>query len=121
MHRPWKIAVIAVLAGLALTGCGKEDEAAKPVRLDERLADIYGRTCQTCHQNAETGAPLAHDLAAWKPRLAQGEAVLGDHIINGFKGMPPLGQCIECSADDLITLMRFMAAPAPESTQEEEH
>jgi hypothetical protein len=27
--------------------------------------------------------------------------------------MPPLGQCIECNADDLTTLMHFMAAPAP--------
>ena len=121
MRRPWQMAVIAALASLALAGCGKEEKAAEPVNLDARLADIYSRTCQTCHENTETGAPLAHDLTAWKPRVAQGEAVLSDHIINGFKGMPPLGQCIECSADDLITLMKFMAAPAPETPQEKEH
>lgn len=104
--------------GLALSGCGKKEEAAKPVKLDERLAGIYSRTCQTCHENAETGAPSAHDLAAWKPRLAQGDAVLADHIINGFKGMPPLGQCIECSEEDLLTLMKFMASAQAKQDKE---
>lgn len=119
MRRAWKTAAVVAAMSLVLSGCGEKKEAAEPVKLDTRLAEIYGHTCQSCHENAETGAPQAHDLAAWKPRVAQGESVLSDHIINGFKGMPPVGQCIECSADDLLALMKFMAAPAPEAVQEE--
>ncbi len=104
--------VIAAALASALAGCDAK-EAAAPVKLDTRLAGIYARTCETCHQNPETGAPQAHDPGQWKPRLAQGDAVLLDHIVNGFNGMPPLGQCIECSADDLTTLMHFMSSPAP--------
>lgn len=112
MTTTWKAVATAVLMGLALAGCDQKKQASEPVALDTRLGEIYGHTCQTCHENAETGAPLAHDEAAWKPRLAQGDEALHDHIVNGYKGMPPLGQCIECSEDDLMTLMRFMSSPA---------
>ncbi|MCE9651343.1 MAG: c-type cytochrome [Parvibaculum sp.] len=112
----------AILALFVLQGCDGH-EAAAPVELDQRLAEIYNHTCATCHTDAETGAPQAHDIAAWKPRLAQGDDVLLDHMVEGFNGMPPLGQCIECGADDLKALMHFMAAPAaktpPEKTSEE--
>jgi cytochrome c5 len=113
MKRAWKAATAAVLMGLALTGCDQKSQPGEPVQLDGRLSEVYGHTCQTCHENAESGAPLAHDEAAWKPRIAQGDEVLADHIVNGYKGMPPLGQCIECSKEDLMALMHFMAAPAP--------
>ncbi|MDR3497706.1 MAG: c-type cytochrome [Parvibaculum sp.] len=104
--------IVAVLALAGLAGCdGKE--AAAPVKLDARLAGIYARTCETCHQNADTGAPQAHNLVQWKPRAAQGDAVLLDHVVNGFGGMPPLGQCIECTAEDLTALIHFMSSPAP--------
>ncbi len=112
MTRAWKAVATAALLGLALMACDQKKQASEPVTLDTRLGEIYSHTCQTCHENAETGAPLAHDEAAWKPRLAQGDEVLHDHIVNGYKGMPPLGQCIECSEDDLMTLMRFMSSPA---------
>ena len=118
MPRTWKIAAALALTALALQGCDGESGKREPVRLDRRLTEIYGHTCQTCHENAETGAPQAHDLAAWKPRLAQGDDILLDHIVNGYKGMPPLGQCIECTADDLKALMGFMASPAAGANEE---
>jgi cytochrome c5 len=105
------------LAVLMLAGCDGEEPAVKPVTLDARLQAIYSQNCAACHANAESGAPPAHDLAAWKPRLAQGDDMLLTHMVEGFNGMPPLGQCMECGADDLKTLMRFMAAPAPEEKQ----
>lgn len=116
-----KAAAVAALIGLAIAGCDqKNDEASAPVTLDTRLGEIYGHTCQTCHENAESGAPVAHDLAQWKPRLAQGDKALRDHMVEGFNGMPPLGQCIECSEEDLMTLMRFMSSPAPKSEASKE-
>jgi cytochrome c5 len=112
------VVAAAILALFVLQGCDGR-KAAAPVELDRRLAEIYSRTCATCHTDAETGAPQAHDVAAWKPRLSQGDDVLLDHMVEGFNGMPPLGQCIECGADDLKMLMRFMAAPAAQAPVEE--
>lgn len=110
----------AAFALLALAGCDGKEAGLTPVTLDARLQDIYSHSCATCHANAESGAPQAHGIAAWKPRLAQGDDVLLAHMVEGFNGMPPLGQCIECDAGDLKTLMHFMAAPAPEEKTKEE-
>ena len=84
--------------------------------LDERQATLYEHACKTCHEDPATGAPRTHDTVAWAPRIAKGEDVLLDNIVNGFNGMPPLGQCIECDADDFISLTMFMAAPASNET-----
>lgn len=112
----------ALMAGLllALAGCNdKTGSTLKPVTLDARLGEIYSRSCMGCHTVPDSGAPQSHNIAAWDPRLQQGEAVLLDHMVNGFGGMPPLGQCFDCTAEDLTTLMHFMAAPAPEKSEKE--
>ncbi len=107
---------IAVAALLALAGCGEAKQEAAPVTLDERQATLYEHACKTCHEDPATGAPRTHDTVAWAPRIAKGEDVLLDNIVNGFNGMPPLGQCIECDADDFISLTMFMAASASNET-----
>ncbi|ABS63360.1 cytochrome c [Parvibaculum lavamentivorans DS-1] len=119
LDRGWCRAVLAGLALTALAGCGEEQEAAAPVVLDTQLAALYEHSCSTCHEDPATGAPPAHDEAAWAPRIAKGETQLLDNIVNGFNGMPPLGQCIECDAGDFMTLTRFMASPAPASAKGE--
>lgn len=111
---------LTLLAGLllALTACNDNTVSTlKPVTLDTRLGEIYARTCMSCHTVPDSGAPQTHNLAAWAPRLKQGDTVLLDHMVNGFGGMPPLGQCFECNAEDLTTLMHFMAAPAAGKTE----
>jgi cytochrome c5 len=69
----------------------------------------WARTCAMCHVRGEGGAPKIGDAAAWEPRLAQGEAVLLDHTINGLNNMPPLGYCMDCEREDLRAYIRFMA------------
>ena len=113
---------LILLSGLlfALAACKDEQKGnLEPVKLDQRLSEIYSRTCMTCHTVPDSGAPQAHNLAAWAPRVKQGDDVLLDHMVNGFKGMPPLGQCFECNADDLTKLMHFMAGPAPDKNEKE--
>ena len=105
-------AAILLGATLLLAGCG-EEKTPEPVNLTSRQTSLYRASCQNCHNVPETGAPQSHDLAAWKPRMEQGNDTLLDHILNGYKGMPPLGQCIECSRKDFLTLAHYMAAPAP--------
>ncbi|MDO8422871.1 MAG: c-type cytochrome [Parvibaculum sp.] len=108
--------VLALAGTLTLLGgCGDNagPPAAKAAPLDARLTEIYSRTCVGCHTTPDSGAPQSHNVAAWAPRMAQSDELLLAHMADGFAGMPPLGQCAECSAEDLIALMHFMAAPAP--------
>ncbi len=112
----------ALMVGLllALAACNDNTVSTlKPVTLDARLDGIYSRTCMGCHTVPDSGAPQSHNIAAWAPRLKQGDTMLLDHMVNGIGGMPPLGQCFECTADDLTTLMHFMAASAPEKSEKE--
>ena len=103
----------------ALPGCGDETKAptttanAKPP--DPALAQIYTNSCQLCHANPAANAPLTGDRKAWKPRLQQGTDTLLDHAINGYNGMPPMGQCVECSEEQFLQLIGFMAdQPLPQ-------
>ena len=63
------------------------EAAAKLVAYDGTLdgAVIYGKLCGSCHTNGVGGAPQL-TKALWAPRLAQGEATLIKHAIEGYKG-----------------------------------
>ena len=111
-----RAAVLLTLAALSLVPC---DETAPPAPspeqalllkpADTRLAGLYETSCKACHAMPGTGAPLVHDRAAWDPRWKQGESVLLDHTIQGFRAMPASGQCATCAPADFQGLIRFMA------------
>ncbi|WP_374574430.1 cytochrome c5 family protein [Phenylobacterium sp.] len=100
-------------AGLALAACSPAPAPpADPASLspkDAHLAELYDGACKACHAAAGSGAPLVQDKAAWAPRWKQGEDVLLDHVVQGYKGMPALGQCAACTPDDFKGLIRFLA------------
>ncbi|WP_448681702.1 c-type cytochrome [Pseudomonas nicosulfuronedens] len=109
---PWLS--FALLAVLGLAGCG--DDAAPPTASsaalapsDPALAKIYDSSCKLCHANPASGAPQSGDAKAWQPRVAQGADSLLDHSINGFKGMPPMGMCMQCSEEEFLALISFMS------------
>ncbi|WLH38099.1 c-type cytochrome [Pseudomonas sp. FP2196] len=103
----------------AMVGC---DDEAKPsavssngIPSDPALAQIYTNSCQLCHANPAANAPLTGDRQAWAPRIQQGTDTLLDHAINGYNGMPPMGQCVECSQEQFLQLIGFMAdQPLPQ-------
>jgi len=103
--------VIALLAGCGGGGDGGIDDAASAtlVPADPALAAVYNRSCRSCHTVAATGSPLTGDAAAWAPRLEKGMPTLVDNVVNGFGGMPPFGQCMDCDAQQFEALIRFMA------------
>lgn len=109
------VAGIAVLSG----GCGQQAPAptAAPAQAvmpsDPKLAPLYAQTCKSCHSTPGSGAPQAGDRAAWQPRLAQGMGVLLERTIAGYKGMPPLGSCADCSEAEFTALIEFMAGTRP--------
>ena len=79
---------------------------------DANLAALYQRSCYACHVNAGSRAPLTGDAKAWQPKLEKGMETLLTHVIDGFGGMPPLGMCMDCNAEDFEALIHFMATPA---------
>ena len=117
-----RIMVSGLLLLTILTGCS-EQPGQEPGReavasssreqasssVDGRIAELYQRSCKTCHENQATGAPLTGDDNAWEERMDKGMDVLLQSAINGAGSMPPLGLCMECDEDDFRALIRFMA------------
>ncbi|MEO8113441.1 MAG: c-type cytochrome [Phenylobacterium sp.] len=95
-----------------LAACAPKPPPVDPATLkpaDARLAALYAGACRACHLNPQSGAPVVGDAKAWSHRWAQGEDVLLDHVIQGYRGMPASGQCAACTPDDLKALIRFLA------------
>ena len=118
----------AMLLGLSLAACSNDPSSAQqqkpsataPVMpADSALASLYASTCMACHAAGIGDAPVAGDIAAWKPRMQKGMPTLIDNTINGFRGMPPLGSCSDCGEEDFRELIEFMASdPAATAGQE---
>jgi cytochrome c5 len=70
--------------------------------------DVYNASCMACHGTGAAGAPKVGDIAAWKPRLAQGEATLIKHAIVGLNAMPPKGMCMTCSDEEITAAVEHM-------------
>lgn len=69
---------------------------------------IYNTYCIACHASGVAGAPIKGDTAAWSPRIAQGEATLIKHAMEGFNTMPAKGTCADCSDDEIISTVQFL-------------
>ncbi|MDB5977976.1 MAG: cytochrome [Nevskia sp.] len=102
---------------LAACGSGQDGKAAAPmaaptpppVAASPAIQKIYDSTCSNCHGKPASGAPQLGDAKAWAPRAAQGREVVLGHIINGYKGMPPMGMCMQCGEDDFVAVTEYMA------------
>lgn len=74
-----------------------------------RIGLIYAQVCMACHTSPGSGAPQAGDREQWQARLAPGMDVLLQRTIDGYRGMPPLGSCMDCTEADFEGLIRFMS------------
>lgn len=109
--------IAASMLLLAACGSGQEGKAAAPaaapapppVAASPAIQKIYDSTCSNCHGKPASGAPQLGDAKAWAPRVAQGREVVLGHIINGYKGMPPMGMCMQCAEDDFVAVTEYMA------------
>lgn len=117
MHKTL-LSLLAVLCLAILPGCGAEGPAAAPATeaasrslqpQDAALAELYQRSCASCHTVAATGAPLTGDVSAWSARMDKGMPALVDNVVNGFGGMPPFGLCMDCDVAQFEALIQFMA------------
>jgi len=75
---------------------------------------IYKSKCFACHGTGAAGAPKLGDKAAWGPRIAQGNAILYQHAIEGFKGnrgyMPPKGGFMNLSDHEISIAIQYMVS-----------
>ncbi len=97
-----------------LTACSGESEPMSQLSgpttpADAHVAELYNRSCRSCHAQGAGWAPKTGDRQAWAPRLQQGTAVLLEHTIDGFNGMPPMGMCFDCNEEDFTALISFMS------------
>lgn len=77
---------------------------------------VYQQVCGACHLNGIGGAPRSDDRAAWAPRIAQGNATLYKHAIEGFNGksgvMPAKGGRADLSDDLVKAAVDYMVTKA---------
>ena len=69
---------------------------------------LYNTACSSCHSSGQALIPQINDAAAWPERLAQGDAVLYAHAIDGYRGMPPKGLCDSCSDEEIRLAVDYM-------------
>lgn len=73
---------------------------------------IYKTTCSACHATGAAGAPKLGDKAAWAPRVKKGDVALMTSLKNGINAMPPKGMCMDCSDDELKSVLAHLLAAA---------
>ncbi|WP_207061611.1 cytochrome c5 family protein [Motiliproteus sp. SC1-56] len=91
--KPLSIALGLCLSGAVMAGDGEV---------------VYNQYCVACHG---TGVgPMAHDQAAWQPRLDAKGGVEGllESAKAGVNAMPPKGGCVDCSDEQLRDAIVFM-------------
>lgn len=87
--------------------------AAQPPAPTQRQLQLFSSNCVQCHARPGIGAPLMGNADDWQARQAQGEDVLLKHVVEGLRGMPPLGYCSACDEADFRVLIRLLL-PAQE-------
>ena len=110
---------IAPIGEVGLPGGVPRDEAGAaetietaPVKETLSGPQVYNSACLACHGAGIGGAPKVGDTAAWSARIAQGNDVLTDHVINGYTGdagyMPPKGGRVDLSDEEILAALNYM-------------
>ncbi|GGY53193.1 cytochrome c [Bacterioplanes sanyensis] len=71
--------------------------------------EVYQSACTACHGMGVLGAPKTGDTAAWDERLAKGMDTTWQNAINGINAMPPKGNCMDCSDDEILAAIKYMS------------
>lgn len=71
--------------------------------------DKYNKSCAVCHAAGVAGAPKTGDAEAWAPRMEKSMDALVASVKNGLNAMPPKGMCFDCSDEEYVELINYMA------------
>lgn len=96
---------LVVISGAVLSGAGMQGAGAQALRAGEQ---IYRETCSVCHAAGVAGAPKFGDKVAWKPLIAEGQAVLTAHAWVGVRAMPPKGGRDDLKLEEFARAAAFM-------------
>jgi cytochrome c5 len=105
--------LFVALSGLTLCAAGTI-AIAQTASAPRTGKQVYDAACMMCHASGAAGAPKLGDATAWKPRIAQGDAKLLEHVVKGYKAMPPRGTCTKCSDAELKAAIEHMLSKAQE-------
>lgn len=81
---------------------------ASPAQPDARQMTLLTNNCVQCHANQETGAPLMGQSEHWQYVRERSDDEVLINVVQGIRGMPPLGYCSACTEEDLKVLIQFM-------------
>ncbi|QBQ54452.1 c-type cytochrome [Nitrosococcus wardiae] len=88
-------------------------EEGPPLASEKEAQLLHGKTvvensCAACHTGKVPGAPVIGNAEDWRPRLVQGEEVLIQHAIQGYKAMPPKGGNFNLSDEDIAAAVAYL-------------
>lgn len=69
----------------------------------------YEIACKYCHESGVGQSPKLHSIDDWAPRLMKGMDQLLKSVKHGHNAMPAGGLCPQCSDEELLEAIRFMA------------
>jgi len=77
--------------------------------VDKTGEEVVKAVCSMCHAAGLMNAPKIGDKDAWKPRIAQGQATLVSHAMNGIRNMPARGGNPALSDTEISNAVVYMA------------
>lgn len=114
------VSIVLLCCNVFLYSCDSANDAGRGMDATKDSASdavspgesIYKSKCAACHGTGAAGAPKLGDKTAWGARIAQGNAVLLQHAIEGFKGdkgyMPPKGGYLSLSDEEISITVQYM-------------
>ena len=72
-------------------------------------AQVYKSVCMACHETGVAHAPRFGDRAAWRPLIAEGQAVVTGHAWVGVRAMPARGGTTDLSLAEFARAVAYMA------------
>ena len=98
-------AIALVLAGFATVLAAPAAHASE----SKSGEAVYEQVCKACHATGELGSPKLGDTKAWKPLIAEGQAMLSRTSIKGIRKMPAKGGRPDLSDLEVKRAVVYMA------------
>jgi len=104
------LSMLCVLSiGVLLSACSQQAIQIPNVSLSQVQLNKYEASCKVCHEEKASGAPQRGAYQDWQIVFGKPMDLIMTRVIDGYAGMPPLGQCFDCSESDLNDLVLYLA------------
>ncbi|RMA77674.1 cbb3-type cytochrome c oxidase subunit III [Umboniibacter marinipuniceus] len=102
-----KFILISLASTIPLVGCdaSQHSKASEtPLTTEAR----YFQSCASCHESGRAGAPKRSAPSDWAKRSHKSEDQMLRSVIEGYRGMPARGMCVDCTDEELRELVKFL-------------